>query len=337
LIFIVLHGKTTSEKGNHVQHEFTESGFEYDVSMRLWLSRSSDVSIRDQLATQIVLSILSGELKPGQRLPSTRELARRFHVHPNTISAGYRELARNHWVDFQKGSGIFVRRDTPDRPSQAIALDQLISNFFQAARDTGASLSSIRLRLRHWLEMQPPDHFLLIEPDAALAEILVSEIKSAVTLPLKNCNLSAAVLDAQLVGAIPLALSMNEKAVRGALPENTELLILQLGSPAASLAAHLPAPSSALVGVASSWPKFLKTAHTMLIATGFPAESLVLRDASTPDWQRGLKQVAATVCDTFTAHKLNGFPRVLIFPLLSESSRQELRRYEEFLRQPFAL
>jgi DNA-binding transcriptional regulator YhcF (GntR family) len=333
---IVFQGKTRSAKANHVQHEFTKSAFQYDVSMRLWLSRSSDVSIRDQLATQVVLSILSGELKPGQRLPSTRELARRFHVHPNTVSAGYRELARNQWVDFQKGSGIFVRKDKPGNPSQAIALDQVISSFFQAARETGATLSSIRLRLRHWLEMQPPDHFLLIEPDAALAEILVSEIKAAVTLPVKNCEVSTAVIEA-LVGAIPLALSINEKAVRRALPESTELLGLQLGSPAASLAAHLPAPSAALVGVASSWPKFLKTAHTMLIAAGVPPECLVLRDASTPDWQRGLKQVAAVVCDTFTAHKLKGFQRVLTFPLLSESSLQELRRYEEFLRQPFAL
>jgi DNA-binding transcriptional regulator YhcF (GntR family) len=336
LVLIVFQGKTRSAKANQVQHEFKETGFEYDVSMRLWLSRSSDVSIRDQLATQIALSILSGELKPGQRLPSTRELARRFHVHPNTVSAGYRELARDQWVDFQKGSGIFVRKDKPQNSSQAIALDQVINSFFQAARETGASLSEIRLRLRHWLEMQPPDHFLLIEPDAALAEILVSEIKAAVTLPVKNYMFSTAVMDA-LAGGIPLALSINEKAVRSTLPESTELLVLQLGSPAASLAAHLPAPSSALVGVASGWPKFLKTAHTMLIAAGFPAECLVLRDASTPDWQRGLRQVAAIVCDTFTAHKLNGFPRVLIFPLLSKSSLEELRRYEEFLRQPFAL
>ena len=164
----------------------------------------------------------------------------------------------------------------------------------------------------------------------------MSEIKAAVTLPVKNYMFSTAVMDA-LAGGIPLALSINEKAVRSTLPESTELLVLQLGSPAASLAAHLPAPSSALVGVASGWPKFLKTAHTMLIAAGFPAECLVLRDASTPDWQRGLKHVAAVVCDTFTAHKLNGFPRVLIFPLLSKSSLEELRRYEEFLRQPFAL
>ena len=44
--------------------------------------------------TQIILGILSDDLSPGQRLPSTRELARRFHLHPNTISAGYRQLAQ---------------------------------------------------------------------------------------------------------------------------------------------------------------------------------------------------------------------------------------------------
>jgi GntR family transcriptional regulator len=63
--------------------------------MRLWFSRGSEISIRDQLATQIMLSILSGELTPGQRLPSTREFARRFHLHANTISAGYRQLYSN--------------------------------------------------------------------------------------------------------------------------------------------------------------------------------------------------------------------------------------------------
>jgi GntR family transcriptional regulator len=43
------------------------------------------------------LAILSGDLEPGEHLPSTRELARRFRVHPNTISAGYRQLVREGW------------------------------------------------------------------------------------------------------------------------------------------------------------------------------------------------------------------------------------------------
>src|SRR5437660_5855372 len=141
--------------------------------MRLWLSRGSSISVREQLVTQVVLSILSGDLKPGQRLPSTRELARRFHVHPNTVSAGYRQLARERWVEHRRGSGVFVRANKPEvQISSALALDQMIASLFRSARKLGVSLPALRARLRQWLELQPPDHFLLIEPDEELRRIV---------------------------------------------------------------------------------------------------------------------------------------------------------------------
>ena len=74
--------------------------------MRLWFTPSSEVPIYRQLVTQVVLAILSGDLKPGERLPSTRELARRFALHPNTISAGYRQLERDGWAERRHGSGV---------------------------------------------------------------------------------------------------------------------------------------------------------------------------------------------------------------------------------------
>ena len=77
--------------------------------MRLWLSKSSEVPIRKQLEAQIILGILSNDLKTSQRLPSTRELARRYKIHSNTVSAAYRQLASKGWVDFRKGSGVYVR------------------------------------------------------------------------------------------------------------------------------------------------------------------------------------------------------------------------------------
>ena len=97
--------------------------------MRLWLSRGSSISVREQLVTQVVLGILSGDLKPAQRLPSTRELARRFQVHPNTISAGYRQLERDSWVEFRKGSGVYVRQQKPQTSAPAVALDKLNCRF----------------------------------------------------------------------------------------------------------------------------------------------------------------------------------------------------------------
>ena len=65
--------------------------------MRLWLSKSSEVPLREQLVAQIMLGIVSGDLKAGQKLPSTRELGRRFRVHANTVSAAYRDLHRRGW------------------------------------------------------------------------------------------------------------------------------------------------------------------------------------------------------------------------------------------------
>ena len=89
--------------------------------MRFWFSAASEVPIYRQLATQVMLAILSGDLRTGDRLPSTRELARRFSIHPNTISAGYRQLAREGWTEFRHGSGVFVKSDTitPSTPTAA--------------------------------------------------------------------------------------------------------------------------------------------------------------------------------------------------------------------------
>jgi hypothetical protein len=89
-----------------------------------------------------------------------------------------------------------------------------------------------------------------------------------------------------------------------------------------------------LIGIASGWPDFLKLARTMLNAAGFHPDALVLRDARKANWQRGLKQTAAVVCDSVTATELPAGCRAIPFPLLSESSIEELRRYVEFIRNP---
>src|SRR5271157_1346538 len=156
--------------------------------MQLWFARGSEVSIREQLVTQVVLGILSDDLSPGQRLPSTRELARRFHLHPNTVSTGYRQLARERWVEYRRGSGVFVRASRPETPLSS-ALDQMIASLLRSARKQGVPLPVLRSRLRQWLELQPPDHFLLIEPDEELGRIVASEMQQAVSLPVTTCVL----------------------------------------------------------------------------------------------------------------------------------------------------
>lgn len=298
--------------------------------MQLWLARKSEVSIREQLVTQVVLGILSGDLAASQRLPSTRELARRFHLHPNTVSAGYRQLERDRWVEFRHGSGVYVRARRPDAAlSSSLAVDQLIAGVFRSARELGISLHALRARLRRLLELQLPDHFLLIEPDEELRRIVAAEILQAVAFPVAGCGLDdcANSLEAAIVVALPNSFP----TVRHALPDGTEVLPLQFRSVTSSLGQWLPAPSDALVAVASRWPNFIKLARTMLHAAGFHPDSLLFRDARRPNWQRGLKQTAAVICDSVTATELPPGCRPIPFSLLSESSLEELRRYCDFV------
>jgi hypothetical protein len=90
----------------------------------------------------------------------------------------------------------------------------------------------------------------------------------------------------------------------------------------------------AWTGVASRWPGFLKMGRTILAAAGFHPESLLFRDARKANWQRGLKETAAVVCDSVTASELPKTFRVVQFPLVSEATLAELRRYEKFIRNP---
>ena len=301
--------------------------------MQLWFSRRSDVSLREQLATQVVLAIVSGELAPGQRLPSTRELARRFRLHPNTVSAGYRQLERNHWLESRKGSGVYVHAQKPDVPP-GMALDQLVADFFRSARKLNAPLAEVRARVQHWLELQPPSHFLLIEADSELARIVASEMRKVVTFPVRSCE-PKTVQASELADAIPVAISFSVDAVRKSLPSNSEVLTLRLRSAGESLARYLPASPTALIGIASGWKPFLKNARTLLVAAGFHPDCMVLRDATKPNWRHGLKETAAVVCDSLTAELANGLTRVLSFPLLAESSLKESREHELFIQNPF--
>jgi GntR family transcriptional regulator len=305
--------------------------------MRFWIARDSEVPIRQQIVTQIVLGILSDDLSPGQRLPSTRELARRFRLHPNTISAAYRQLERERWVEFRHGSGVFIRRSKPDAPvSSALALDQLIGNLFRSARELNVPLSAVHSHLRRRLGLQPPDHFLLIEPDEELRRIVVAEMRQAVTFPVIGKGLEACRRPEELAGAIPVVLPNRMDRVRQALPAGAELLVLHPRSVPDSLDPWLPAPSEALIAVASRWTGFRKLARTMLIAASFHRDSLLFRDADTPGWQRGLKQTAAVVCDSVTATKVPKGCRVISFSLLSDTSFKELRRYQQFVSDPLA-
>lgn len=298
--------------------------------MRLWFSPASEVPIYRQLVTQMVLAILSGDLRPGDRLPSTRELARRFSIHPNTISAGYRQLEREGWTEFRHGSGVYVRNNAvaPSTPEQI--LDQHIAGFFRAVRELNMPAADVRARVAQWLASPPPDHFLLIEPDAEVREILLTEIRELTKMAAAGASLEECGNAQTLLGAIPLCRPSQANAVRAILPAGVELITLQIRSARAWLDSWLSSlKGRQLIGVVSRWPDFIEIARTVLVAAGVDPDLLVLRNATRPRWVRGLDQTGAIICDARTAAggKIPKGPRIFVFPFLAEAARVELARF----------
>lgn len=73
-----------------------------------------------EIEASFVRRIESGELAPGERLPTHRELADRLGVALGTVTRAYRELEAKGWVRGEVGRGTFVRGGLPEYTPFAI-------------------------------------------------------------------------------------------------------------------------------------------------------------------------------------------------------------------------
>ena len=66
-----------------------------------------------QIGRNVRVLLARGELHPGEKLPSARDLAQRLGVNPNTVVHAYRELEAENVIETKRGLGTFVREDAP--------------------------------------------------------------------------------------------------------------------------------------------------------------------------------------------------------------------------------
>ncbi len=77
-------------------------------------SPTLNTPLYQQLYTHLRTAILSGKLKHGMKLPSTRALADELNVSRNTVFNTYRQLTAEGYLESVEGSGTFVARVLPD-------------------------------------------------------------------------------------------------------------------------------------------------------------------------------------------------------------------------------
>lgn len=303
--------------------------------MRIWLSKNSEVPLREQIITQITLGIISHDLQPNQKLPSTRELSLRLQVHPNTVSAAYRDLEQRGWVEVRKGSGVYVRALSEEKQLDAtLELDRLIAHFLRTAREKGYSMREIAARVKQLIEAQPPDHFLLIESDDGLRQILIAEIEQATNFPVIGSSISECAEN--LAGAAPVALYGSAEAVKTALPPDTACLFLHMRSVPDELQGKERPTNEDLITVVSNWRGLFKWSRTVLVAAGIDPETICFRDLKRRDWQKGLESNWLVITDALTAPRLPTNCNARVFRIIADSSLAELKNLRDFLTKPLS-
>ena len=80
----------------------------------LHLERDRNRTLFTQIARAVVDDICRGRLRPGDRLPGTRTLAKKIGVDRVTVLAAYDELAAEGWVTTHPARGTFVSSELPD-------------------------------------------------------------------------------------------------------------------------------------------------------------------------------------------------------------------------------
>ena len=97
-----------------------------------------------QLVEQIKTFIISGNLKPGERLPSVRDLALQIKVNPNTMQKALSELEELKLIYTERTNGKFVTNDQKliDKYKDKYA-KELFDNFFTGMQSIGFNKSEI--------------------------------------------------------------------------------------------------------------------------------------------------------------------------------------------------
>jgi GntR family transcriptional regulator / MocR family aminotransferase len=72
------------------------------------LAQSSNLPLQAQLRQVIVSAILEGSIKPGEVMPSSRELAARLTLSRNTVTSTYQQLVDDEFLETKPRSGIFI-------------------------------------------------------------------------------------------------------------------------------------------------------------------------------------------------------------------------------------
>ena len=114
--------------------------------MEIIISNSSGKPIYEQITGQIKNMIMSGELKPGDALPSMRLLAKELRISVITTKRAYEDLERDGFITTMVGRGSFVAESNMEilKEEQLRIVEQKLQEAVDQGRKSGVTLAEMQ-------------------------------------------------------------------------------------------------------------------------------------------------------------------------------------------------
>jgi GntR family transcriptional regulator len=108
--------------------------------IEFYLDRTSGVATYLQLVHQVKQALRLGLLRPGDQLPTAKEVVAQLGINPNTVLKAYRDLERDGLVAARPGQGTFIQQSLAS-PSLAGTdhLQRALAGWVHQARAAGLS------------------------------------------------------------------------------------------------------------------------------------------------------------------------------------------------------
>jgi GntR family transcriptional regulator len=110
---------------------------ESEPMIQFRLDRKSGVPAYRQLVDQVRQALRLGLLRPGDQLPTVRDVVKQIAINPNTVHRAYRDLEAQGLTEGRPGSGTFIKRSLSKLPEQQQALQRQLEKWMRAAREAG--------------------------------------------------------------------------------------------------------------------------------------------------------------------------------------------------------
>lgn len=124
--------------------------------MKFHLDLQSGVPVYRQIIDQVHGARASGAVRPGDQLPTVRQLAVDLSINPNTVVRAYRELELTGALTTHQGTGTFITHTKVEQNTaeHERKLDQLVGEFVARAGREGFTVKELRSRLKEFVNQE---------------------------------------------------------------------------------------------------------------------------------------------------------------------------------------